>query len=100
MIIIKQRTIREQGERYPDAADALAAWLEDAQSADWATPADLKARHPSASVLPDSRFVFNVKGNHYRLIVAIFFPGRVVYIKFFGTHADYDRVDAATVDDF
>lgn len=100
MRIIKKKTIAEQFSRYPDVEGPLKAWLADAEKADWASPDDVKARYPKASILSDNRVVFDIKGNSYRLIVHIFYPARIVYIKFFGTHAEYDKVDAVTVDDF
>ena len=100
MNIIKVSTLTAQFSIYPDARDALTQWADDAQRANWSCPHDVKERYPSASFLRDNRVVFDIKGNPYRLIVAIFYPARYVYIKFFGTHAQYDRVDAATVDAF
>lgn len=100
MRIIKDKMIKAQFEKYPDTKGPLTEWLKEAKRADWKSPQELKDRFPSASVLADNRFVFNIKGNHYRLIVHIFFPARVVYVKFFGTHAAYDKIDAITVDDF
>lgn len=100
MRIIKKKALRKQFAKYPDVEGPLKAWMDDVGAADWEGPHNLKSRYPSASILEDNRFVFDIKGNKYRLIVHIFFPARVVYIKFFGTHADYDEVDAVTVDDF
>ncbi len=100
MRIIKKKAIRAQFTKYPDVEGPLRAWAADVELADWQSPRDVKARYPKASILADNRFVFDIKGNQYRLIVYIFFPARLVYIKFFGTHADYDKVDATTVDDF
>jgi mRNA interferase HigB len=100
MRIIKKKAVRAQFARYPDVEGPLKAWVADVADADWAGPQDLKQRFPKASILEDNRFVFDIKGNQYRLIVYIFFPARLVYIKFFGTHAEYDKVDATTVDDF
>jgi mRNA interferase HigB len=65
--------------------------------ADWATPSAVKARFQSASVLQDNRVVFNIAGNQYRLIVKINYPYRIVYIRFIGTHAGYDAIDATTI---
>lgn len=100
MRIIKKKTIQAQFARYPDVEGPLKAWVADVEAADWSGPQDVKDRYPGASILEDNRFVFDIKGNQYRLIVYVFFPAKLVYIKFFGTHADYDKVDAATVDDF
>lgn len=100
MRVIKKKTIVDQFTRYPDVRGPLQAWLADVLIADWASPEDVKDRYPAASILGGNRVVFNIKGNQYRLIVYIFYPRRMVYIKFFGTHAEYDKVDATTVDDF
>ena len=63
-------------------------------------PFDVKDRYPNARPIADNRVIFNIKGNQYRLIVHVYYPARIVYIKFFGTHAEYDEIDATTVDDF
>ncbi|MEK8088721.1 type II toxin-antitoxin system HigB family toxin [Thermithiobacillus plumbiphilus] len=65
--------------------------------ADWKTPADVKADYRNASIIANNRVVFNIKGNDYRLIAAINYDVGVIWIKFIGTHAEYDRIDAATV---
>ena len=73
------------------------AWLEIATAAQWRTPEDIKRSHPKASVLKGSRAVFNIKGNDYRLVVVIQYQAGVMAIRFFGSHEDYDRIDAETV---
>ena len=100
MRIIKKKAIIAQFDKYPDVEGPLKAWLDDVQDADWERAQDVVDRYPSASPLGGNRVVFNIKGNQYRLIVYIFYPGRMVYMKFFGTHAEYDKIDATTVDDF
>jgi mRNA interferase HigB len=82
---------------YADAREPLLAWHRLVRKADWATPADLKRDFGSASILLDGRAVFNVAGNKYRLVVWINYPYRVVYIRFVGTHRQYDRIDAQTI---
>ena len=82
---------------YRDAADPGKAWYREALAADWSGPADVKAAEGSASILKDGRVVFNIAGNKYRLVVWINCPYRVVYIRFIGTHAQYDRIDAQTI---
>jgi mRNA interferase HigB len=82
---------------YADARDAGLAWYRHAVAADWASPADVKADLGNASILRDGRVVFNIAGNKYRLVVWINYPYRVVYIRFIGTHAQYDRIDAQTI---
>lgn len=83
---------------YKDAGPALTAWYAEATVAKWTTPAEVKARYSSASIIANNRVVFNIKGNDYRLIVAIAYRTGFVFIKFIGTHKQYDLVDAATID--
>ena len=97
MRIIARKTLREYAVQYPGAARQLDAWYHDTKRADWATPVDLTSVYGSASILPNRRVVFNVKGNQYRLVVMINFEYRIVYIRWFGTHQEYDQVDAATI---
>lgn len=73
------------------------AWLAIAQAAQWRNPEDVKVSHPKASILKGSRVVFNIKGNDFRLIAAVQYQAGVVSIRFFGTHAEYDKIDAETV---
>lgn len=100
MRIIKKKAITRQFDAYPDVEGPLKAWLQDVKAADWTSPQDVNDRYPNARPIADNRVVFNIKGNRYRLIVHIYYPARVVYIKFFGSHAEYDEIDATTVDDF
>lgn len=100
MRVIAKRTLRLFWEAHPrnwSARAPLEDWYAQARSADWATPADVKGQFGEASVLRGSRVVFNIGGNKYRLIVRINYPYRVVYIRFVGTHAEYDAIDAETV---
>jgi mRNA interferase HigB len=73
------------------------AWLSIATSARWRNPQDVKAAYPKASILKAGRVVFNIKGNDFRLIARIQYQGGVLAIRFFGTHSEYDRIDAETV---
>jgi mRNA interferase HigB len=84
--------------RYADSRDAIEAWFEVATKAQWRSPADVKAAFGSASIVGNNRVVFNIKGNDYRLIVAIAYKMQWAYVKFVGTHKQYDAIDAATVD--
>jgi mRNA interferase HigB len=96
--VIAVSTLRDFWQRYPDAEQPLKAWYEEATTATWTQPADIKAQYRSASVLKNRRVVFNIKGNDYRLIVAVAYKLQVVYVKFVGTHKGYDAVDAETID--
>jgi mRNA interferase HigB len=80
-----------------DAREPLLAWYRHALKALWRTPADVKRDFGTASILRDGRVVFNIGGNKYRLVVWINYPYRVIYVRFVGTHAQYDRIDAQTV---
>mgnify|MGYP001549803797 FL=1 len=83
---------------YQDAKGALEAWYDVARWANWTSPADVKAVFGNASIVGNNRVVFNIKGNDYRLIVAFAYKMQWAYVKFVGTHAQYDLIDAATVD--
>jgi mRNA interferase HigB len=82
---------------YADARDPLMAWVRQVKAADWSNPANVKDDVRSASILQDGRVVFNIAGNKYRIVVWINYPYRVVYVRFVGTHAQYDEIDAQTV---
>jgi mRNA interferase HigB len=82
---------------YADAYDPMMAWIRQVRAADWSGPASVKKDIRSASILKDGRAVFNVAGNKYRIVVWINYPYRVVYVRFVGTHAQYDAVDAQTI---
>lgn len=82
---------------HADAHEPVMAWYRHVVAADWSTPASVKREIGSASVLRDGRVVFNIAGNKYRIVVWINFPHRVVYVRFIGTHAQYDRIDAQKV---
>ncbi len=97
MRIISRRTIKEFSELHPDARQSLQAWYADARHARWRSPADIKAVYRNVSLVPNNRVVFNIKGNTYRLVAAIQYELGIVYIRFVGTHQEYDRIDAATV---
>lgn len=97
MRVIKKRTLVEHWEKLPDAKSELQSWYAEAKAADWATPADVKDKYRSASILKDGRVVFNICGNRYRLIVRINYDYQMVYIRFFGTHKQYDKVNAETI---
>lgn len=97
MRIIAKRALRAFWDRHPQAKGPLEAWHQEVDRADWTNPAAVKIQFRSASLLRDHRVVFNIAGNKYRLVVKINYPYRIVYIRFIGTHADYDRIDAKAV---
>lgn len=87
----------QRGSTHDDAREPALAWYRHTVAADWASPADVKADFGNASILKDGRVVFNLAGNKYRLVVWINYAYRVVYIRFIGTHAQYDRIDAQKI---
>lgn len=93
MRIIAKRTLREFWRRHPDDEGPLKAWYAEVKEADWSRPQDAKDRFARASIVRGDRVVFDIGGNKYRLVVQINYPYRVVYIRFVGTHAEYDRID-------
>jgi mRNA interferase HigB len=98
MRIIARKTLKDFWEAgYADAEQPLRAWFAEAEAAQWATMADIKARYAHASVVDAERVVFNIGGNKYRLVVKVWFPGRTVWVKFIGTHADYDALDLGSL---
>lgn len=98
MKIVKISTLQTFWARYPDAEQPLKAWVDEAKNAQWRSPHDIKKKYKNASILKNNRAVFNIRGNYYRLIVSIFYPAGWLYIKFIGTHKQYDTVDANTVE--
>jgi mRNA interferase HigB len=97
MRIIARKTLRAFWEKHPDAEQALQAWYHDVHHAQWTTPDDIRRVYTSASFIANNRVVFNIRGNNYLLIVAINYAYQIVYIRFVGTHAEYNRVDAARI---
>ena len=97
MRIISRRLLRDFWEKHPDAVSALQTWYHDVEGADWKSPAEIKAVYVNVSFLADNRVVFNIKGNHYRLVVVVVYQHGVVYIRFVGTHKEYDQIDASSI---
>jgi mRNA interferase HigB len=97
MRIVARRTLREFWERYPDSEPQLKAWYAEAKDAAWRTPSDVKAKYGAASILKGSRVVFNICGNKYRLVIKVNYPYQVIYVRFLGTHEEYNDIDAETI---
>jgi len=95
--IIAVSALREFWQRHKDAEQPIKAWYQEARSADSAAPHEVKTMYRSASVVGDNRIVFNIAGNKYRLIVKFNYPYRIGYVRFIGTHAECDRIDAEKV---
>lgn len=97
MRIIARKTLREFWKQHADAEQPLKAWFREAAHADWATPGAIKAVYRSASLVGDNRVVFNIAGNKYRLVVKVNYAYRVMYVRFIGTHRQYDAIDVMEV---
>ncbi len=97
MRVIAKKILRDFWQDHADCEQQLKAWYEEASEGMWKTPNDIKREYPSASFLEDNRVVFNIKGNNYRLIVKENYKFGMVWIRFIGTHAEYDRINAATI---
>lgn len=97
MRVISKKSLREFWETHADAKTALQVWYEDAQRSEWRTPSDIKHSYRNASIIGDNRVIFSIKGNNYRLVVKIHYDRGVVYIRFVGTHREYDAIDAERI---
>ncbi|HYK76642.1 MAG TPA: type II toxin-antitoxin system HigB family toxin [Daejeonella sp.] len=97
MRVIAKKTLRDFWEKHPDCEQSLKAWYQEAEEAKWKGPHDIKRDYPNASILEDNRVVFNIKGNHYRLIVKINYSYGMAWVRFMGTHAQYDKIDARKI---
>ena len=94
MRVLAKKILREFWEVHADAEQQLKAWYKEASIATWQNLNELKSEFPSASILNENRVCFNIKGTRYRLIVKINFPYQIMWIRFIGTHAEYDKIDA------
>lgn len=97
MVIISKGILRQFGDARPDAIDALNEWYTKSKNADWASLAEIKSTFNSVDYVGNDRFVFNIRGNRFRLVAMIFFDIRTVYIRFVGTHAEYDKIDVSKI---
>ncbi|GAP21913.1 type II toxin-antitoxin system HigB family toxin [Leptolinea tardivitalis] len=97
MRIISRRRLVEFWEVHPDAEQPLRAWYTETKKASWNSPAEIKEIYRSVSILSNNRVVFNIKGNTYRLIVVVEYSQGKMFIRFVGTHAEYDRIDATSI---
>lgn len=100
MRIISRRVVAEFWVKHADAEQPLRTWLARVKHAHWSNSADLKATFPKADIINNERVVFNIGGGNYRLVAAVKYSAKIVWVKFLGTHAAYDKIDAATVSDY
>lgn len=99
MRIVSRAALREFWEQpeYADSEQPLKAWFDEAKTANWQTSHDIKEKYRNASFVGNNRVVFNIHGNKYRLVVAVKYEFSMVYIRFVGTHKQYDAIDVATI---
>ncbi len=97
MRIILRKALREFWENYPNVRQSLQAWYADVKRAEWQTPSDIKEVYRNVSIVGNNRAVFNIKGNRYRIVVAIQYEFGIVYIRFVGTHTEYDKIDVTRI---
>jgi mRNA interferase HigB len=99
MKIIAFKTLKDFWEKpaYADSEKSLRAWYHDAKSSDWKSSNEMKRQYKTASIIGDGRVVFNIKGNSYRLVVLVDYEFQVIFIRFIGTHKQYDNIDAKTI---
>jgi mRNA interferase HigB len=95
--IFAKSTLRDFWERHPDSEQYLKTWYDTAMSSTWKSPNDVKRTYIKASVLKESRIVFNIKGNSFRLVAKFNFDKQWIFIRFIGTHIEYDKIDANTI---
>ena len=97
MRVIAKKILREFWEKHPDSTEPLKTWYKEASKARWNDPSVVKNQYPKASILKSGRVIFNICGNKYRLITRISYARESVFIRFIGTHSDYDNIDADTI---
>jgi mRNA interferase HigB len=95
--IFAKSTLREFWEKYPESEQYLKTWFDTVKSSDWRNPNEVKQTYANASIMKDSRIVFNIKGNSFRLVAKFNFEKQWVFIRFIGTHEQYDKIDATEI---
>ena len=97
MRVIAKKILREFWNSHPDCEQQLKSWHQEASNAEWKSPNEIKSEYPNASILNNNRIVFNIKGNSYRLIIKINYDYQIIWIRFIGTHPEYDRINATEI---
>jgi len=97
MRIIKRKTLNGYSAMHPETKGTLDAWYHEVKKENWKTPEDVRFHFPKARTIPGDRVIFNILGNKYRLIVKVEYQAGLVYIRFVGTHKEYDRINAEGV---
>ena len=97
MRIISRKALRDFWDHHADSRQALQSWYSDVKQAQWSSPSDIKEMYRNASIVTNNRVVFNIKGNRYRIVVAVNYEFGIVYIRFVGTHTEYDKIDVTQI---
>jgi mRNA interferase HigB len=97
LIVLVKRTLSEFAKKNPSATVALNSWYDIVREADWSKPADIKQAFNNVDYAGNDRYIFNIKGNDFRLVAMIFFDKRTLFVRFIGTHSEYDRIDCSTI---
>lgn len=97
MRIIKKKTLKDFSEKHPDIKNQLEAWYREMKTGTFKTPADIKKKYKSADIIANNRAIFNIKGNHYRLIVEFHYNRQIGYIRFIDTHEEYNKINAKEI---
>ena len=97
MRVISIKKLKKFWEKHSDSNQLLRAWYEEVKNADWSKSSDVKRKYKTASILSNDRIIFNIKGNKYRLIVAVKYEFGIVYVRFIGTHKKYDKIDVNNI---
>lgn len=97
MRIVSLRRIQDFCDRQPDVAVALQLWYQKSSKAKWHSIADIHRMYGTVDYVGNNRYVFNIKGNHYRLVAIVIFPSQKIYIRFIGTHKEYEKIDCRTI---
>ena len=99
MRVISVKKLKDfwENKNYGDSEQPLRAWYAEAKAAEWKNPNEIKEKYHTASFVGNNRVVFNIKGNNYRLVVAVRYEFKIVYIRFIGTHEQYDKIDAGGI---
>ncbi|MBN1223811.1 MAG: type II toxin-antitoxin system HigB family toxin [Candidatus Aminicenantes bacterium] len=97
MHVISVKTLRDYYSKNRETENPLKTWYHEVKRADWKNPQDVKAKYKTASIIGGNRIVFNIKGHQYRLVTKINYKMKVVYIRFIGTHKEYDKINAEKI---
>jgi len=91
--VLAKKILRAFWEEHPDTEQQLKSWYQEALKGSWPNPNHVSKKYPNARILPSNRVIFNIKGNQYRLVVRVNYKYKMVYVRFIGSHADYDKID-------